>query len=87
MSTTSSPQPSRPIDELQAGAVRLTVERPRFGPAIGAMPRGRGAAGAARGPRVRRRAKTLVWRAALGAAYAAGTALATAAGHWLVTWF
>ncbi|MER5184788.1 hypothetical protein ABT009_41975 [Streptomyces sp. NPDC002896] len=35
--------------------------------------------------RYRRRAKVLLWRAALGAAYAIGTGVVTIAVHWIVT--
>ncbi|MGW0095092.1 hypothetical protein ACWDWS_39900 [Streptomyces sp. NPDC003328] len=35
--------------------------------------------------RYRRRAKALMWRAALGAAYAIGTGVFTIAAHWIVT--
>ncbi|MFD7753283.1 hypothetical protein [Streptomyces sp. NPDC059757] len=34
--------------------------------------------------RYRRRAKVLLWRAALGAAYAIGTGVVTIAVHWIV---
>ncbi|MFF9244687.1 hypothetical protein ACF1AY_38310 [Streptomyces sp. NPDC014776] len=37
--------------------------------------------------RYQRRAKVLLWRAALGAAYAAGTGVITGTAHWLLNGF
>jgi hypothetical protein len=94
MSTHSSPQRPHPIIELRAGTLRLVVERipyrllPPFGvsgPGRAADPRGANTEGARDRRLHRRLAKTLAWRAALGAAYALGTGAVALAEHWIMT--
>ncbi|MBH1937835.1 hypothetical protein I5Q34_26795 [Streptomyces sp. AV19] len=86
MSPTPSPQQPRSIFELRAGALRLAVERvphphsARSGP-VAQRPSRCGERG-----RRRRRVKALLWRAALGGAYAIGTGGVTVAVHQLIAW-
>ncbi|WP_369244459.1 hypothetical protein [Streptomyces sp. R41] len=85
MPTTPSPQQPRPFPELRVGGLRRVINRlPHRLPALLSRTAGPCRTGESdgRGQRYRRRVKALLWRAALGAAYAIGAV--TIAVRWVV---